>query len=433
MGASASRFLDSLPLHLADAPVLSPQYRIQTFNEVHGVFRVGMEVVQVPRGCPHCEGRVFKFWGSRLQVITDLPRRGRPVELVVKVKRFRCSAPVCRKTFMQALPAVADNRAMTQRLCRWVCEQALVRTYVSIAAEIGVDEKTVRAVFADHLQKMRLQVRTEASQCMAVVPVTALNGQRYVILNVSHGMVAELLEEREGEPLADCLKAMKNSEAVARISIGFDPVALNAVRAAFPSTMVFIDPLAVQTVLQRCVLEMRGALRSGMSPYMRRKMAGDAEMLVKGSWDLDRDQWSRLEAWFAQYPALGEAYAFKDAVLGLYRRGNDPVTQDLAIEEITEALSRLGPEVKPHFAEFAKLWIDWCSCIVGAFAGGDGRRYVWGLTTVEELSVLVEKSGRGNSVQAVRAKLLFPPSLPVFSMSTLGISLSRLRTAVTPQ
>lgn len=50
---------------------------------------------------------------------------------------------------------------MTQRLCRWVCEQALDRTYVSIAAEARIDEKTVRSVFADHLPaKMQQQVRT---------------------------------------------------------------------------------------------------------------------------------------------------------------------------------------------------------------------------------------------------------------------------------
>ena len=433
MGFDDSRSIAPLRLHLADAPLLSPHYKVHSFSEDEGTLRVGMECQVALGACPHCGVKGAKSWGRRDQVIADLPRRGRAVQLTITFKRYRCSSPSCRKTFSQALPAVAEHRAMTQRLCRWVCEQALDRTFVSIAAEARIDEKTVRSVFADHLAKMQQQVRTLASPCLAIVPVAALNGERYVIVNTTHGMLIDVLEHRQEVGLTQTLKALKGSEKVGSVSIGFDPIALAAVQEALPQAIPFIDPGEVQAVLMQGLLTARAAARTTLTPYSCRKMSGDVKLLEASEQSLTADQRRRLEGWFHQSPALGEAYEFKRAVMGLYgssQRFNEP---HLAVKAFESAWSSLGPDTARHFSAFPRLWAQWGQYIANAFSPIEGLRFAMDVATVGELQQIVERSGRGNSIQAVRAKLLFPPSVPVFSMSVPGVSLTRLKRPLSPK
>jgi transposase len=76
------------------------------------------------------------------QTLHDLPCHGKRVTIGVNRQRYRCVA--CRKTWFEALPEVDERYFATARLVRYVQRQALTRPCVSVAAETGIDEKTVR-------------------------------------------------------------------------------------------------------------------------------------------------------------------------------------------------------------------------------------------------------------------------------------------------
>ena len=67
--------------------------------------------------CPHCQSERLNSWGTR-QVFKDLPMHGKRVGIYIDTKRLRCQA--CGKTFSQALPVLAENRMMTDRLVKWI-------------------------------------------------------------------------------------------------------------------------------------------------------------------------------------------------------------------------------------------------------------------------------------------------------------------------
>ena len=163
-------------LHINDAPVLDPVYRILNYRQESDVLVVGMECIPTPRICPYCKSPKLTKWGRRQQNICDIPRHGHPVRLQIETKRFRCREESCSKTFSQDLPSIAEGRAMTKRLMRWIGEQGLNRTFVSIAKEIRVAEKTVRESFADQQRGINQKVRLKAGQCMAIVKVKAFHG-----------------------------------------------------------------------------------------------------------------------------------------------------------------------------------------------------------------------------------------------------------------
>ena len=119
--------------------------------------------------------------------------------------------------------------------------------------------------------------------------------------------------------------------------------------------------------------------------------------------------------------------------MGLYgssQRFNEP---HLAVKAFESAWSSLGPDTARHFSAFPRLWAQWGQYIANAFSPIEGLRFAMDVATVGELQQIVERSGRGNSIQAVRAKLLFPPSVPVFSMSVPGVSLTRLKRPLSPK
>ena len=120
-------------LHINDAPVLDPLYRILNYRKVNEVLVVGMECIPLPKHCPYCKSTKLTKWGKRDQNICDIPRHGHPVRLQIETKRFRCREESCSKTFSQDLHSIAEGRTMTKRLMRWIGEQGVeVRKIVGV-------------------------------------------------------------------------------------------------------------------------------------------------------------------------------------------------------------------------------------------------------------------------------------------------------------
>jgi methylphosphotriester-DNA--protein-cysteine methyltransferase len=53
---------------------------------------------------------------------------------------------------VETLPEIDPVRLMTQRLRAYVEQESLKRSFVSIADDVGIDEKTVRRIFRDYLR-----------------------------------------------------------------------------------------------------------------------------------------------------------------------------------------------------------------------------------------------------------------------------------------
>lgn len=414
---------------LADAPLLAPQYRLLSFEDTGSVLRMMLECHVQPVECPHCRSASIGSWGIKELTFLDLPRRGKPVEVVVEAKRYKCKFVDCKKTFMQELPAMASHRMMTQRLVRWVGEKAVSSTFVSIAAEIGVNEKTVRAVFSDFMCDMRKMVRMNAGPSMAILPAVILNSPRYVVLNTSAGMITDLVEDPNKVDLTASLQALGRAESVERVAIGFDELALDVVQANLPGALAFVDPLHILGLLNQGVRAARDHVRESLSTYERRSLQGDLEILMVPSTSLGDEQRQRLLQWLDRFPDLAEAHRFQDAIMELYGPLGACDT-DEGQARIEAALMRLSPVGLDRFNTFAVQWSRWRQQMLNAFKPTPHTRFVWGLTDPAELAHLVESFGREYSFAAVRAKLLYPTGIPAFSLSSPGMGIDRLRRLV---
>ncbi|CAN7641291.1 transposase [Acidovorax sp. LjRoot129] len=324
---------------------------------------------------------------------------------------------------------MSPQRMLTQRLVRWIGEAAVARPFVSIAAEVGLHEKTVRSVFDEHMQNIRAKVRMNAGSSMAILAAKVMGSRRYLILNAGSKMLVDLVEDPTAEALTDALQSLGKAKEIAHLSIDFDPVAHQAATHCFPAARVFIDPLAVQSLLREGLTAIRISVRAHLEPRQLRGMRGDLKALFTPYDQLNASSLVQLKGLLSRYPALAEAHGFTRTVMGLYG-STSPVCAEEAKARIDLALSQLSPEGRSSFHAFDLQWSHWQLQILNAFSTGAPPPFILGVTDGVEMARLLQQLGREYSISALRARLMCPSGVPAFSISSPGMGISRLRDQV---
>lgn len=130
-----------------------PDWTISRFQESEYDYQIEAAYQRGSSVCPHCgvfHPLLYRF-GTKAQLFMDPPMHRKRVGLLVRRQKYRCRE--CTHTFYERIPGLGENRLMTKRLIGYIECEALRRTFVSIAQDVGVDEKTIRIVFTDYREK----------------------------------------------------------------------------------------------------------------------------------------------------------------------------------------------------------------------------------------------------------------------------------------
>lgn len=73
---------------------------------------------------------------------------------------------------------------MTRRLIESVEEQSMSKTFLDIAEGVGVDEKTVRNIFKDHVAFKEREYRFETPKWLGIDEIHITRKPRLVLTNV---------------------------------------------------------------------------------------------------------------------------------------------------------------------------------------------------------------------------------------------------------
>lgn len=378
-----------------------PGWEVEAVKEDTASYHIHAKYTPEPHGCPHCKGLFDKLYrhGTRPQELADLPAHGKRVVIRLTRTRFRCQT--CGKTFLQPLPDVDDGRQMTRRLMRWVGEQSIRRTFVSVADEVGVDEKTVRHLFDAHVRWLDETTTFVTPERLGIDEVHLLRKPRLVLSNLAERTIIGVLEKRDKATVTAHLGGLKTPEAVKVVAMDMWRPYLDAVRVTLPGAAVVVDKFHVVRMANLGMEAVRKSLRGGLEPKFRRRLMHDRFILLRRPKDLDDDQRATMAGWFEQFPKLAEAYRLKEAFYGIW---DVPKKADaLAAYEAWER-SITDRELLTAFQPLLTAMLNWRTEI---FAFWDHRATNALTEALNGIAKGVERAGRGYSFDVIRAKLLY--------------------------
>ena len=374
-----------------------PAYIVTGITENEHDYHINGEVKQSPANCPHCRSDNLVGFGRREQLVRDLPMHGKRVGLYVATRRYQCRG--CVKTFYETLPEVDEKRLMTKRLLAWIGKQAVKRTFLGIAEEIGVTEGTIRLVFKDYVAALEQEIRFEVPRWMGIDEIHLIR-PRCVIANIANNTIVEMLHNRNKDTVVHYLHHLEGKERIQYVAMDMWQPYRDACQAVIPDAKVIIDKFHVVKMANESMEKVRKSLRERLTLKEKRGLMHDRWVLLKRERDLTDKDSLLLSGWIKNYPELAVAYRLKEDFFGIYDAGSP----DEAQGRYLEWKSRITPEIEPAFHDLVRAWDNWTPWILEYFNHPITNAYT---ESLNNLIRVMNRLGRGYSFEALRAKILF--------------------------
>lgn len=374
-------------------------WAVTKVNETPGQYVVEATYTVPPEGCTHCGsvGNVHKH-GTRQQEIIDLPSHGNRVRIALTRTRHWCKD--CGKTFLQPLPDVADSGSMTKRCVAYIERQSVKHTFAHVAGEVGVDEKTVRNLFNDYVDWLDKTLTFETPEILGIDELYLLGKPRCITTNIRQRTIIGLLEDRNKPTVHQYLFWLPDKPKIRVVTMDMWKPYRDAVGAILPDAAVVVDKFHIVRTATQALESVRRGLRDTMTATKRREVMRSRFLLLKRAHQLTDDERAKVEEWTATLPTLGAAYRLKEGYYGVF----DLKDRAAAEEAYRKWELDIPDAMRPAFKDVTTAMRNWHKEVFNYFDHG-----VTNATTeaLNGLSKIINRTGRGYSFKAVRAKMLY--------------------------
>lgn len=270
-----------------------------------------------PDTCEACGtvGELVRF-GKKDQAYRDVPIHGKRVTLWVQRRRYRCNS--CMGTFRPTMADMDDVRYMTRRLVAYIEKAVLYRTNNEIARECGVEEKTVRLIFADFCERQKDDLEFVTPRVLGMDELYLQKKFRCVLTNIEQQTVIELLPNRSLELVTKRLMDLPDRQSIEVLSTDMYKNYLEAARVALPQAVPVVDKFHVVKMANETMEEVRKTIKKGLTERERRILKNDRKLMLMRERDLSPANKLVIGEWFDKIPALGAAYESKERFFKIY-------------------------------------------------------------------------------------------------------------------
>lgn len=376
-------------------------------------FHIQVELIASPLQCVHCQHAKLYRHETKPQLFMDLPIRAKRVGISVQRHRYRCCA--CRHTFYEPLPHMHEGHSMTTRLVSYIQQEALRRTFVSIADEVGLTETTIRALFHEFTFTIQPRFPENELLYLGIDELYLLHQYRCVLTDVHNHHIIDLLRDRTKPTVLNYLHTLPQAtkERITVVCTDMWGSYHDAVHETIPHAHLVVDKFHVLKLLSGCLETVRKDIRKSLTDQQRRTLMHDRFLLLRRPDDLDERETLILETWLKNFPQLEAAYHLKEGFYAIY----DATTEEDALQRYFAWLAQITPEVSAAFLPFTLTIEHFGDAIFNYFT----YRYTAGYTeSLNGLMKLTQRMGRGYSFEAIRAKVLLTNGLRKTSRPSYG-------------
>ncbi|MDN7429030.1 ISL3 family transposase [Burkholderia sp. AU45388] len=360
------------------------------------------EYVHEPIACSKCGGIKLYRHGTKKTTYADAPLRGFAAKLEATVRRYRCRD--CGETFLQPLGGVLDERRMTVRCAEFIAKQALKHTFVHVAREVGIDEKTVRAVAAERMAELQSSRTIRLPRVLGVDETMIHKVQRLVLTDIEARRLLDMYPRRDDGALEVWLGQFRDLSAVKVVTMDMWRPYQRTVSKLMPQAAIVVDKFHVVRYANFALETVRIRLGKAKQTEVRRFWVRSKVQLNKRARNLTEKQRFNLSMWLDNEPELAEAYRLKEALYDLY---------DLPKEQAEAAfdafIANVPPTLKKDFGELTRLMKNWRAEILAYFDHPYTNAYT---EAVNGLMKHIARAGRGYSYEVLRARILATAGAP---------------------
>ena len=351
-----------------------------------------------PTACPSCGHIGLYRHGKQPQRFMDTPMHGKRVLIEVQRRRYRCTA--CGKTLFSTLPDMDGKRFATSRLIRYLEERCLTQTFAELGRQVGVDERTVRHVFDDYVERMGQTIHFETPEILGIDELKIIGQYRAMITNVEKLALYDMLPTRKKADLIDYFKRLPDKHKVQVLTMDLWNVYRQVAEAQFPGRIIVADRWHVLRMANDAVEKTRKAVRKTLNTRTRLKLKDDRFLLLT-RWDkLSAAQQDVLTGWARDFPALGAAYRTKEAFHDLYHYD----TRNEAERAAEAWINSVPPELSDTFREVVHALRSWWTEIFNWYECQISNAYT---ESINRIAKDMNRMGRGYSFEVIRARLIF--------------------------
>jgi transposase len=377
-----------------------PHLRTLNLTDQGDHYQVQAEGRVEPTACPDCQHPGLYRHGTQRQTYIDTPMHGKRVRLEIDRKRFRCKA--CGKTLFEPLPDMDPKRQATSRLIRYIEERCLKQTFVTLAREIGVDDKTIRFVFDDHVARLEQAVKFETPEILGIDEVKIIGDYRATITNIEKLSLFDLRPTRKKVDLLEYFHSIPDKQNVQVVVMDMWNVYRQVARAQFPKRLVVADKFHVVRMANDALERIRKKIRKDLAKdrKLRLKLKDERFVMLRRHHTLDEAELAKLEEWKKLFPRLGVAHELKEQFFRIY----DEPTRAGAEHAARRWEAAIPADMEKDFRALRTALNNWWSEIFNYWEYQVTNAYT---ESVNNLLKSVNRMGRGYSFEVVRARLLF--------------------------
>ena len=373
-------------------------FNILIIKENEHDYLVEVESISPFSYCSKCYTDEKQGFGKKQVLYMDLPIHGKRVGILVNKKRFRCKK--CGSTFFESLNMMNDKRQMTKRLLEYLEKQSLKRTNVSIAEEVGLDEKTVRNIITDYIERQGKVHQYITPSVMGIDEIHLLKKPRGVITNIRENTILDILENRNKATIEKYLHNLKDKHTIKCVTMDMWKPYKDAVQKILPHATIIVDKFHVVRMANNCLETIRKELRAGLTDKERRTLKDDRWILLKRKKELNAQELIFLDYWTNNFKKLGLAHELKESFFEIW----NCTDEKQAKEAYMEWKSKVDDEVKHAFIPILSSMKNWEKEIFAYFR----YRYTNAYTESSNSIIrAINRMGRGYSFEVIRAKILF--------------------------
>lgn len=355
-----------------------------------------------PIACSKCGSTSFYRHGTKKTTYADAPLRGYSAKLEATVRRYRCRD--CHETFLQPLGGVLDERRMTERCAEYIAKAALKHTFIHVAREIGIDEKTVRAVASERMTEMQGTHAPQLPRVLGVDETTIHNVLRLVLTDIEGRRLVDMYHKRDDGALGIWLSGFKDLSKVQVVAIDMWRPYQRTAAKMLPHAAVVVDKFHVVRYAGAALEAVRIRLGKEKVPEMKRFWIRSKVQLNKRYRNLSDKQQLNLGMWLDNEPELAEAYWLKEAFYDIY-----DMPKEQAIAAFDAFPGRVPASLKKDFGELTRLMKNWRKEILNYFDHPYTNAYT---EAVNGLMKHIVRAGRGYSYEVLRARILSSAGVP---------------------